>query len=145
MLKRSLPIGFLALVVVFAALWKGGHAQSRLSPGQPDTSVNEVKQAILTATGYDPAAVELTATNVQFVVTVVNSKLVLGPAFKRDSEASRITAAIADVIAGMPEFRGIQAIHIDYVSRKPDGSAGRIIDGIDFRKDPQGNFRHHIT
>ena len=145
MLKRSLPIGFLAVVLVFTALWEGGHAQSELSPGQPNIPLNEVKQAILTATGYDPAAVELTAAKVQFVVTLVNSKLVTGPASGRESEANRITAAIAGVIAEMPEFQGIQAIHVDYVSRWRDGSASRIIDGIDFRKDPQGNFQHHIT
>ena len=145
MLKRSLLIGSLAVVLVFAALWESAHAQSGLSAGQPSTSLNEVKQAILPSTGYHPSEVELTATNVQFMVTLVNSKLVAGPASRRESEASRITAAIAGVIAEMPEFKGIQAIHVDYVSRKPDGSASRIIDGIDFRKDPQGKFQHHIT
>ena len=63
-------------------------------------------------------------------MTLVNSKLVAGPASGRESEASRISMAIAGVIAEMPDFEGIQAIHIDYVSRRPDGSVSRIIDGI---------------
>ena len=145
MVKRSLLIGSLASVLVFAALLEGAHPRSGLLAEQLNTSLNEVKRAILVAAGYDPSAVELTATNVQFIVTLVNSKLVAGPAAQRESEASGIAAAIAGVISEMPEFKGIQAIHVDYVSRKPDGSAGRIIDGIDFRKDPQGNFQHHIT
>jgi hypothetical protein len=144
MLKRSLLIGSLAVVFVVGAFSEGGHVQS-LSPERQNASLSEVKQAILAATGYDPAAVELTATHVQFIVTLVNSKLASGPVSPREHEASRITAAIAGLIAEMPEYTGIQAIHIDYVSRKPDGSANRIIDGIDFRKDPQGQFRHHIT
>ena len=144
MLKRSLLIGSFAIVLVFVALSGASYTQL-LSAERQNASLNEVKNAILAATGYDPAAVELTATHVQFAVTLVNSKLVAGPASGRESEASRITTAIADVIAEMPEFEGIQVIHIDYVSRKPDGSASRIIDGIDFRKDPQGNFQHHIS
>ena len=140
MLMRLLPVGFLTILLVFTPFCaRPGVA------GQPDTSLDEVKQAILTATGYEPAAVELTATKVQFVVMLVNSKLTSGPASRRENEARRITEVIAGVIAEMPEYQGIQAIHIDYVSRKSDGSASRIIDGIDFRKDPQGKFCHHIT
>ncbi|MGC2202405.1 MAG: hypothetical protein WA633_19990, partial [Stellaceae bacterium] len=137
MLKRLLLIGSLAVVLVFAALSQAAYAEP-LSSERQSRSLDEVKRAILVATGYDPAAVELTATHVQFIVTLVNSKLAAGPASPREVEASRITTAIAGVITEMPEFKGIQAIHIDYVSRKPDGSASRIIDGIYFRKDPQG-------
>jgi hypothetical protein len=117
----------------------------RIVGGATEHLAERGQQAILTATGYNPAAVELTATKVQFIVTLVNSKLVNEPASGRESEASRITAAIAGIIAEMPEFKGIQAIHVEYVSREPHGSVSRIIDGIDFRKDPQGNFQHHIT
>jgi hypothetical protein len=144
MLKRSLVIFSLAVVLVFAALSEAPHALS-LSAEQRDASLNKVKSAILAATGYDPAAVELTATHVQFAATLVNSKLVAGPASGRESEASRISTAIAGVIAEMPDFEGIRAIHIDYVRRRSDGSVSRIIDGIDFRKDPQGAFQHHVT
>jgi hypothetical protein len=144
MLTRLLPISFLTVVLVFMGFYEGTRATPRLA-GQPNTSLNEVKQAILTATGFEPAAVELTATSIQFVVTLVTRKFTSGPASQRESEASRITAAIATVIAEMPEYKGIQAIHIDYVSRKRDGGASRIIDLIDFRKDAPGKFQHHIT
>ena len=36
-----------------------------------------------------------------------------GPAARRESAANRITPVIAGVIAEMPEFKGIKAIHID--------------------------------
>lgn len=64
---------------VHAALSDGAHAQSEVLAGQPKTSLNEVKQAILAPTGFGPAAVALSATSVEFVVTLVNSKLVTGP------------------------------------------------------------------
>jgi hypothetical protein len=53
------------------------------------------------------AATELTVTNVQFVVTLVNSKLVVGPAAKRDNEARRIPSATARAIRQKPELQGI--------------------------------------
>jgi len=111
----------------------------------PLIKLNEIKQAILNAIGSEPAAVELTATKGQFIITLVNSNLTSGLEPRRESEASRIAEGIADVIAEMPEYQGIEAIHIGYVSRNPDGSASRIIDGTDFRKDPQGKFQDHIT
>ena len=77
---------------------------------------------MLAATGYDGGAVELTATNVQLVVTIVNSKLNGSPAAERENEATRIASKIASIIADKQR-----------------------IDGIDFRKDPQGNFQHHST
>src|SRR5271154_1595232 len=99
MLKRSLLIGSLAVALVFAALWESAHAQSGLSAGAPRPPLKEAEQAPLAAPGYDPNAVGLTATNAQFIVTLVNSRLVAGPGFRRESEASRIAAAITGVIA----------------------------------------------
>jgi hypothetical protein len=126
-------------------LFEGARAQPLQSQGQHATSLKKVRDAVLTATGYDGKAVELTATKVQFVITLVNSKLVGRPTVERENEAGRIASAIASKIADMPEFKGIQAIHIDYVKREPGSSRSQVIDGIDFRKDPQGDFQRHIT
>jgi hypothetical protein len=54
-------------------------------------------------------------------------------------------ATIARTIAEKPEFKGIQAIHIDYVKREAGSGHTQTVDGIDFRRDPDGIFRHHIT
>ena len=102
-----------------------------------------MKNAVLAATGYESEAVELTATKLQFVVTLVNSKLTDAPAFWRESEATRIVSAIVDATAGKREFKSIQMIHVHYVKR--DGKRTRAIHRIDFRKDTKGNFQHHIT
>jgi hypothetical protein len=132
----------MAFVLASAALLGVPHAQ--LAQSQ-EMSLDAVKSAVLAATGYDGGAVELTATNVQLVVTIVNSKLNGSPAAERENEATRIASKIASIIADKPEFKGIQGIHVDYVKREADGGHTQRIDGIDFRKDPQGNFQHHIT
>ena len=85
----------------------------------------------------------LAATNVQFVVTITNSHLTSQT--ERENEANRIVATIVRSIAEKPELKGIQAIHIDYVKRDPGSEHTETVDGIDFRRDPDGNFRHHIT
>lgn len=82
MLIRLLPTGFFTVVLVFMLFC----AQPGVA-GQPDTSLNEVKEAILNAIGYEPAAVELTATKGQFIVTLVNSNLTSELAPRRESEA----------------------------------------------------------
>ena len=138
MLRQSLFVGWMAFVLASQAPL-GALAQSQ------EASLNAVKSGVLAATGYDGGAVELTATKVQFVVTIVNSKLIDRSAAERENEATRIASTIASIIADKPEFKGIQGIHVDYVKREVDGSHTQRIDGIDFRKDPQGNFQHYIT
>jgi hypothetical protein len=145
MLRRPILLGGLAVVFASAPLFEDVRAQPVQSQGQHGTSLKEVKEAVLVATGYGGQAVELAATKVQFVITLVNSKLVGRPAAERETEASRIASVIASKIADKPEFEGIQAIHVDYVTRVAGRGHTRTIDGIDFRKDPKGNFQHHIT
>ena len=143
MLRRFLLLGVLAGLLVAQTSSSSAHAQ--LASEGPRASLAPIKQAILATTGYDAASVELTATAVQFVVTVVNSKLISASDRARENEASKIVTAIARTSAGNAEFRTIQAVHIDYVSREPDGSHPRTVDAIDFRKTPRGDFEHHIT
>ena len=108
--------------------------------------MNEVKDAILAKTGYDARSIELQATAASIIVTVVNSSLAdqTKPA-AREEEAVSIVRAIADSIADRSEFKGIQAIHIDYVKRESGGTHSETIDGIDFIKNQRGVFVHHIT
>ena len=103
-------------------------------------SLDAVKSAVLATTGYDGQAVDLTATKVQFVVTIVNSKLIDYPAAERVNEATRIASTIASIIADKPEFKGIQAIHVDYMKREADSGHTQRIDGIDFLKDFSGQL-----
>lgn len=145
MLRRSILLGGLVVVLASAPVFEAVRAQPVQSQGQHGTSLKEVKDAVLAATGYGGQAVELTATKVQFVITLVNSKLVGRPAADRENEARRIASVVAGKIADKPEFQGIQAIHVDYVMRDAGRGHTRTIDGIDFRKDPKGNFQHHIT
>ena len=100
----------------------------------------EVKKAILAATEYESGSVEVSATSLVIVVTLVNSGQAAGSNAGRENEARSIASAIASASAGRQELKGILALHIDYMTREPDGSHSRTIDKIDFRKDPAGSF-----
>ena len=126
-------------------LWTAPAAAADLArPGS--APLNEVKSAILAKTGYDAKSIELQATPASIIVTVVNSRLAdqTEPAARED-EAITIVRAIADSIADRSEFKGIQAIHIDYVKRKSGDTHSQTIDGIDFIKNQRGIFVHHVT
>lgn len=142
MLRPFLFVGGLVFALTSAAPF--GLPYARLAQAQA-TPLDAVKTAVLAATGYDGTTLELAATDVQFVVTIVNSKLNDLSATERENEANRIVATITHNIADRPEFKGIQAIHVDYVRREMGGGHTETIDGLDFRRDQQGNFRHHIT
>ena len=142
MLRQLLFVGGLVFVLASGALF--GVPLAQLAQSQ-EMSLNAVKSAVLAATGYEGEVVELTATKVQFAVTIVNSKLISRPAAERENEAMRIASTIASTIADKSEFKGIQAIHVDYVKQEADSGHTQTIDGIDFRRDPQGNFQRHIT
>jgi hypothetical protein len=105
----------------------------------------EIKNAVLAATQYESGSVEVSATSLVIVVTLVSSGQTLGSNADRENEARLIASAITRASANRREFKGISALHIDYMTREPDGSHSRMIDKFDFRKDPAGNFQHHIS
>jgi len=88
-------------------------AAVQFSYAQSTASLAEIKQSILSATGYDATTVEVTATPVQIVVTVVNSDLngSLVTHHERETDAAEIVGAIAVTLASSPELAAMQAIH----------------------------------
>jgi hypothetical protein len=116
---------------------------SAADPRNMAASLPALKMVVLKTTGYDTASVELTAGTYMLTVTVINSRLANSPS--RDMEAHKIAEALALAMAAKPEFKSIQALHVDYVAGGADRDDWRVVDGIDFWKDPQGNFKLHTT
>ena len=108
-------------------------------------ALSAMKSAILKLTGYADATVALALRDNQFWVTIENSPLNDGTARQRETQAAQIAGAIANKVKGDTAFASILGIHIDYAARTKDGSHSDILDGIDFRKRPDGSFTHHTT
>jgi hypothetical protein len=102
-----------------------------------------IRDAIAAATGYDEGSIEVKPGHHQLFVTVVNSKLTGDAPAARIKEAAAISSAVAKAIAARPEFDDVEALHVGYV-RRENGTA-QTVQAIDFRKDPDGSFRHHVS
>ena len=144
MLRRLLLIGSLPALLVTEARISPLRAQT--APERQQASLAGIKQAIVADTGYDVGAIELTASTIQVVVTVVNSKLTGASGMEREAEAGRIVAAITRTIAGNKDFRTVQAIHVDYVSREQGSTHSRYCRWDRLPQESSGQLRapHHI-
>jgi len=108
--------------------------------------MEDLRTAVATATGYDLAFIEVTASPGQIIVQITDSKLLAGTHQERDAEATKIAYAVAKTTEAKANFATIQAIHVNYA--KTDGkqsSPARISDGVDFRKDAAGHFTKDVT
>jgi hypothetical protein len=132
-----------ALTALLALLALAVAGVSAADPRDMAASLPELKMVVMKATGYDSASIELTAGTYMLTVTVINSRLANSPS--RDIEAHKIAEALTRVMASKAEFKNIQALHVDYVAGGADRDDWRVIDGIDFWKDPQGTFKLHTT
>ena len=108
-------------------------------------SLPAIKAAILAATGYDETSIEVTPGGRQLVVKVINGKLAAGSNAARIDDANAISSAVAREIATRAEFDDIEALHVDYIRRDKDGGGVQTLQAIDFRRDPRGHFRHHVS
>ncbi len=104
-----------------------------------------VKNEILASTSYRGDDLDLAIKDNQIVVTVINSSLNNASSGARETEASTIVAAITKAISNRPEFGIILGVHINYIARVSGSSHTEMVDGIDYRKDPSGNFIHHTS
>jgi len=120
-------------------------ACSAPSPAESPQSVAEVQAIVSAATGYGGAALGLGATPAQITVTIVNSPVAGRSAGERQTDAQRVVFAVANAIKDRPEFGEVHTVHVDYVTSQTDGGARKVVDGFDFRKDPQGVFQRHQT
>jgi hypothetical protein len=62
----------------------------------------------------------------------------------RDREANLIASVVSKAILGKLEFKTLVAIHVLYVMRAADGRS-KIVDTVEFRRDPKGEFIYHLT
>jgi hypothetical protein len=107
------------------------------------SAVPGIRRAAADAAGYKLTDIVAKNSAHLVTITIVNSKLNNAGTLERKNEASVISTAVAHAIAGKPEFADIMMIHVDYVKRK--GNHDDVIEGLDFNKNPAGDFSPHIT
>ena len=110
-----------------------------------DENLQSIRAAVMQAIGAEDHSVEVSVAGKVLIVARINSTMNEAGHGARDGEASRIAPVVSTVFADKPEFKSIHTIRVQYLSRsKPNGS-DKIIDTVDFRKDPSGVFSLHTT
>ncbi len=147
MRRRALFASAAALLAFLrtAAAWPQDDKDYEAKLQRQAKSLPAIKSAILAATGYDETMVDVRPGRHQLFIAVVNSRVASGSNAARVDEATAISSAVAEAIAARPEFDDVEVLHIDYVRRDKEGTDTQPVQAIDFRKDPQGKFRYHVS
>ena len=140
-----------ALVAMVVASAEGMVRPSVAQPAQEQPpTIADLRAAVLGAMIHQNDRVDPRMSRHLLTVTLVNSRLALDRTFfrefatEREAEAAQIASKATEKIASNPHFRAVQAIRIEYVGRSKAGRS-QILDVIEFRKNPQGQFLHHTT
>lgn len=107
---------------------------------RPATLASQLHKAVVDATGYGPDAVEVSVAGAQVVVNITDARLLGADHSARDAEAAKVSVSLAGALGSGAEAAAIQAIHVNYL-----GSDRKLVDGIDFRRSPDGKFLKDIT
>ena len=136
--KRSL-LAAAVLTMLFMSSQSSVEAQTR------DPSLQAIRTAIVQAIGVDENSVEVSITRNVLKVSRVNSNLKQTDHSARDGEATRIANVVAKTIAGNTAYKNVHTIRVTYVATLRLGGYEKVIDTVDFRRDPSGVFQFHTT
>ena len=109
-----------------------------------NSNLANIRASIVWKIGAGDQTIEVTSTDKILTVLRVNSHMNQSTHTDRNNEAMAIGETVAGAIEGRSEFKSLIVIRVEYVSR-PVGGKARIIDTVDFRKDPKGIFQFHQT
>jgi len=137
--QRLLTAGAAALLLLMQILQNPTKAQTR------DILLQGIRASIVQAIGAEAATVEVSITGSVLTIARVNSDMNKTGHGTRDGEASRIAPVVSKAIADRPEFKNIHTIRVLYLNRSKPSDPAKVIDTVDFRKDPSGAFVFHTT
>lgn len=104
----------------------------------------DIRAAIARSIGAQDETVEIAVTDKVLIVVRVNSNMNESTHIGRDNEASAIAAMVSKAISGKPDFDNVVTLRVDYVARAVGGDS-KVVDSVEFREDPKGDFRFHRT
>ena len=107
--------------------------------------LENIKKFVIQTIGAQETTVEVTISGNILIVARVNSKLNDTTHGGRNNEAIAIAPVVTKAIEGNPQFKTVHTIRVQYLVRRKVGEKGKVLDTVDFRKDPNGKFHFHET
>lgn len=112
---------------------------------QTTTSLESIRSQVAKALGVQEMSVEISATPAVVTILRINSQLNAQTHPDRNAEATFIAGIVAKAIKGNSQFSGTLSISIDFIDRSGTPLHDTLIDHIDFREDPKGDFVFHAS
>ena len=144
MFKGYLIAGYTALCLM-AAVDTISHAQAPAPEDVQQLILKNVQSAVERTIGAQNNSVEIKISSNVLIVSRVNSNMNESTHGGRNNEATAIALVVSKVIVSSPEFKTVHTIRVRYLVRPKSGEIGKVLDTVDFRKDPNGTFQFHAT
>jgi len=125
----------------------GGTAPATSTP-QWGQGLEQIRSAVVSATGYPPEVLEVTASPAHLRIFVKDAKLSQADQMTRENSASAIVSAAESMLNQQAQFASIQVISVAILHpERGNGAAAETHteDVLEFRKGPSQRFAHHIT
>jgi hypothetical protein len=123
-------------------------ALAAVNPAIAQTSATDETMRLIASrsVGMPESAFEVSSTDAVFTVLRVNSTMNASTHQGRNNEAIPIANAIAAEFTRIGgRYSTIMSISVAYVERTGTPAHDRIIDRVEFRKNPAGRFELHMT
>ena len=142
-MNKFLAAGAAVLFSLMAAA-NGSVGAQTIQPPQ-DAFLESIQASIVRTVGAQDKTVELSIVDNVFTVSRINSNMNESTHGGRNNEASAIGSVVSKAIVGKSEFQNIITIRVQYVTRYGSTTNIKVIDTVEFRKDPNGAFQFHTT
>jgi len=143
---RAFALGSLVALLSLAGAGAVSHAQAPSSPGEPQAAIlADMQNSVARIIGAEANTVEVKVNRNILVVERVNSNMNNATHSARDNEATAIAGVVSKAIAGKPEFGAVVSLQVQYLIRQASDKDGKVVDTVEFRKDPGGGFQFHKT
>jgi hypothetical protein len=146
MIRYLFAIGFMASGLCAAATTR---VLAQTPPSGSDlqriAALENMQKSVIQTVGAQEKTVEVTIRGNILTVMRVNSNLNDSTHGARNNEAIAIASVVTKAIGDSPKFKDVHTIRVQYLARSDSTAKGKVLDTVDFRKDPSGKFQFHET
>ena len=143
MKKYLLVTGLLAAVTLSGTTY--GSAEVKPAIAQKQSATELMRLAVVKKIAAPDASVELGIKDNVLIVSRVNSPFNEGSHAGLNNEATAILNLVSKAVLNKPDYKALVSIRVNYVARTGTPIAEKIVDSLEFRKNPKGVFGPHQT
>lgn len=136
-----------ALLILCASMAANapGTAAAQTNVAEPATKIENIRVLVVQNLGAADETVEALLEGKIFTVLRVESPASKSTHQDFNKEATSIAGVVSRAIYSKAEYEKIHTIRVQFISRSGSPVKSRILDAVDFRKSPNGDFELHST